>query len=83
MPQKRSHDNIDVDDEGDGDGDEEGGIKTIQIVNSKSKSVNREKFMCEMCSSLLKLAFQIFFLDCCPTYDYQYIYKLKRWIIAV
>ena len=43
MPPKRSHDNIDVDDEGDGDGDEEGGIKTIRIVNSKSKSANRDE----------------------------------------
>ena len=57
--------------------------KTIWIVNSKSKSANREKFMCEMCSSLLKLAaalashlvisFQIFFLDCCPDWVPQHM----------
>ena len=56
MPPKRNHDNVDVDDEGDrdGDSDEVGEIKTIWIVNLNSE--NREKFMCEMCSSFLKSA---------------------------
>ena len=56
MPPKRNHDNVDVDDEGDrdGDSDEVGEIKTIWIVNLNSE--NREKFMCEMCSSLLQSA---------------------------
>ena len=48
MPPKRSHDDVDVDDEG----DEEAEVKTIQFVNSNSEKVG--KVMCEMSSSILK-----------------------------
>ena len=42
--------NVDVEDEGDGSDQPE--IKTIRIVNSE----NEEKFMYEMCSTILKSA---------------------------
>ena len=50
MPPKRSHDNVDVEDEGDRSDEPE--MKTIRIVTSEKE----EKFMCELCSTILKSA---------------------------
>ena len=50
MPPKRSHDNVDVEDEGDGSDEPE--IKMIRIVNTNG--AKDERFMCEMCSNILK-----------------------------
>ena len=48
MPPKRTHDNVDVDDEG----DEGAEVKTIWLLNSNSEKGG--KVMCELCSSILK-----------------------------
>ena len=48
MPPKRTHDNVDFDDEG----DEGAEVKTIWFLNSNSEKGG--KVMCELCSSILK-----------------------------
>ena len=49
MPPKRTRNNVD-----DNDNDEESDIKTIRIVSPNSEKGVR--FMCELCSSILKSA---------------------------
>ena len=48
MPPKRTHDNVDVDDEG----DEGAEVKTIWLLNSNSEKGG--KVICDMCSSIPK-----------------------------